>query len=141
MIDIKLIRESPDIVRAGIAKKHKDVSLVDQVITVDTKRRELRQQTETKQAQQNQKSSEILQVSEEEREALKIELRTLSDQIKSANKRLAELDEQFLTIIRQIPNLPEPEVPEGESDRQNVVIKEVGNLPYFGFKPRDHEQL
>ncbi|MBU6389631.1 serine--tRNA ligase [Patescibacteria group bacterium] len=141
MIDIKIIRENPDLVRAGITKKRGNVGLVDEVLAVDAERRELRQQTETLQAEQNKGSAAMASATPEERERQRDRLKEVSDQIQAGRGRLAELDAQYLMLMRQIPNLPDAEVPEGGSDKENVVIKTVGDKPAFDFTPKDHEQL
>lgn len=141
MIDIKLIRENPDLVRAGIAKKHGDISLVDTLIAVDSKRKELRQNTETKQAEQNQASLKMAQATPETKEELRSELKKLSDSIKEQKSELQELDDDYLALMRQIPNLPHSDVPEGASDKDNVVIRTEGIKPEFSFTPKDHEKL
>ncbi len=141
MIDIKLVRENPDLIRAAIRKKHGEIGLVDQLITVDGERKTLRQETENLQAEQNKYSAAMPQVSAEEREGLRGQLKELSDKIKEQKTRLAELDLQYLVLMRQIPNIPAPEVPEGASDKENVVVKTIGEKPGFAFTPKDHEQL
>jgi seryl-tRNA synthetase len=141
MIDPKLLREQPDLVRAGIAKKCGDVSLVDQAIVVDTERRTLRLDTETKQAEQNQFSAKMAQATQDEREQLRGQLKTLSDAIQGQKIRLSELDASYLQLMRQIPNIPASEVPDGTSDKQNVVIRTVGEKKHFDFAPKDHEEL
>jgi len=141
MIDIKLIREDPDLVRGAITKKHGDLSLVDAVLKIDAERRTLRQETEAKQAEQNKFSAEVAKASEAEREKLRGQLKELSDAIKEGSRRLTELDEQFLIVMRQIPNIPTADVPDGASDKENVVVKTVGEKPVFDFEPLDHEKL
>jgi len=141
MLDIKLIRDNPDLVKAGLAKKQTDTSLVDRVLQVDAERKILRQETEAKQAEQNQASTRMAAASPEERENLRGELKALSDTIKASNERLANLDAQWLVLMRQIPNLPAPEVPDGTSDKENQVVKTIGEKPHFDFQPKDHETL
>lgn len=141
MIDIKLIRENPDLVRAGIAKKHEDVTLVDRILTVDLERRTLRGETEGKQAEQNRFSETMAKATPEEREGLREQLKTLSDSIKTAKARLNELDQEYASLMWQIPNIPAAEVPEGASDKENVVVRTVGEKAQFNFQPKDHEEL
>lgn len=139
MIDIKLIRENPDLVKTGITKKQVDPALVDAVLKVDEERRHLRQDTEVKQAEHKAQSKEMAANSgnQERRRQLK----ELSDQIKAASQRLIELDARYLSLMRQIPNLPAGDVPEGTSDQENVVLRSWGDQPRFGFEIKDHEQL
>ena len=141
MIDIKLIREQPDLVRAGMLKKHVSTSLLDEVMVVDGERRTLRQDTEELQAEQNRQTAEMPNLSTEERESRKEHLKALSERIKAKRAGLADLDERYLILMRQIPNLPAAEVPEGSSDKDNVVLRTEGVKPEFAFRPKDHEEL
>jgi seryl-tRNA synthetase len=141
MIDIKLIRENPDLVRAGMQKKHVDTALLDEVITLDTERRVLRQETESLQAEQNQYTAKMPSLSNEERESLKAQLKELSENIKEKRTKLSDLDDRYLVLMRQIPNIPAAEVPEGASDKENVVVKTIGEKPQFTFQPKSHEEL
>jgi seryl-tRNA synthetase len=141
MIDIKLIREQPDLVKAALAKKHVDETLLPRIIAVDTERRTLRQETEKQQAALNKSSLEMGKLDPAGREKLRGELKSLSDTIKTQREKLADLDRQYLEIMRQIPNLPTEDVPEGTSDKENVVIRTVGEKTVFNFTPQDHEVL
>lgn len=139
MLDIKLIREQPDLVRNGIRKKHTNEAVLDELIRVDTERRKLRQETEANQANQNTLSSQM--PTSENKEELRAQLKTLSDEIKVQRAQLSELDEKYLVLMRQIPNIPAAEVPDGATDKQNVVVKTVGEPKKFDFIPKDHEKL
>jgi seryl-tRNA synthetase len=141
MIDIKLIREQPDLVKAGIAKKRGDLSLVDQVVSVDEQRRTLRQDTEAKQAEQNLASNEMAKATPEIRENLRGQLKELSNAIATQKDQLAALDAQYLVLMRQIPNIPAVEVPDGASDKENIVVRTEGVKPEFAFPVKDHEEL
>lgn len=141
MIDPKLLREHPDLVRAGMQRKHLDPAPLDELLTLDTKRLELRRTTEASQAELNKASQEMAQASPEQREGVRAQLRDLSDGIKANNTQLAELDERWQVLMRQIPNLPAADVPEGASDKENVVIRTEGTKPEFSFIPKDHEEL
>lgn len=141
MIDIKLIREQPDLVRTAIQKKGLSEVPLDEVIKLDAERRELRIQTENLEAEQNKRSEEMAKTSPEERENLRTNLKELSDKVKEGRTKLAELDQHFIVLMRQIPNIPAADVPDGKSDKDNVVIKTVGEKPQFSFKPKDHEEI
>lgn len=141
MIDIKLVRETPEVVRGALLKKHMNVSLLDRIIQVDSSRRSLRQSLESNLAEQNRFNGEIPKMSAAEKEQAKGKLKELSDKIKTQKNELAELDSQYLIIMRQIPNIPAAEVPEGESDKDNVVVRTVGKKRDFKFTPKDHEEL
>lgn len=141
MLDPKIIREQTDIVRAGLAKKHGDTQLVDRFLELDQKRRSLQTSVEKFQAELNIASTEMAAAAPEEREVKRESLRELSDKVKTGAAALTELEAELLLIHRQIPNLPASDVPEGETDKENVVVKTVGKKPEFTFEPKDHEAL
>lgn len=141
MLDLKLIREETDRVRAGMARKGVDQAVLDELLSVDEERRQARALTEQGQAELNAQSSKMASATPDEREKLRDELRALSDNVKNQERILAELDERVLVLHRQIPNLPDDEVPNGASDKENVVIRTEGGRPDFGFALKDHEEL
>lgn len=141
MLDPKIIREQPDLVRAGIQKKHGDTKLVDAFLVLDENRRTLQQEAQDKQTELNRASEAMASASPEERESKRAELRTLSDANKELQAKVAELDATWKTALRQIPNLPSSDVPEGESDKENVVVRHEGAKPEFAFPVKDHETL
>lgn len=141
MIDSKLLREQPDLVREGMRKKHTNTNLLDQLLVVDGERRSLRQDSEALQAEQNRQSAEMPNLSLEERNERKEHLKALSEQIKAKRAGLSDLDESYLILMRQIPNIPSEDVPEGSSDKDNLVIRTEGTKPTFNFRPKDHEEL
>ena len=141
MLDIKLIREQPDTVRLGMLKKQANVQLLDELLVVDGERRTLRQDTEELQAQQNQQTAEMPNLDAETRESRKEYLKALSEQIKAKRSGLADLDQRYLTLMRQIPNVPAADVPEGSSDKENVILRTEGEKPEFAFVAKDHEEL
>jgi seryl-tRNA synthetase len=141
MLDIKLIREQTDRVRAGMARKGADQAVLDELLTLDAERRDLRALTEKAQADLNARSAEMAQATPEERERLRGELKELSDNTRNNERALAELEERILVLHRQIPNIPDDEVPTGASDKENLVIRTEGTRKDFGFEPRNHEEL
>ncbi|CAN5192022.1 serine--tRNA ligase [soil metagenome] len=141
MLDPKIIRDQPDLVKQGLAKKHGDTQLVDRFLDLDSKRRALQGRVEQFQAELNSASEEMAQAAPEAREEKRSALRELSDKVKTGSSELTELEAEVLLIHRQIPNLPSSDVPEGSSDKENVVVKTVGEKPVFDFEPKDHEAL
>ena len=135
MLDIKLIRENPDQVREAIRFKHCDERILDQLLQVDEERRALRLDTETKQAEQNQASLKMRAATPEERDAAREGLRAVSETIQKQNVRLTELDGEYIQLMRQIPNLAKPDVPAGTSEKENILVKTVGEKPAFTYMP------
>lgn len=141
MLDPKLIREQPDLIRAGMARKGVDQAILDDWLALDAQRTELRRLTEQGQADLNARSGEMAQAAPEDREKLRTELRELSDNVQNSERALADLEERLLVLHRQIPNLPAVEVPTGVSDKDNVVERTEGARLDFGFPALDHETL
>jgi len=142
MLDVKRIREDPEAVKAGARKKRLPVDdLVDRVLVLDSERRRLAQERDELKAQQNRVGKEIARLQGEERERLKKEMGEVASRAKSLDSRLEVIEAEIGESLLRIPNLPAPEVPEGESDRDNVEVKRRGEPRRFDFKPRDHLEL
>lgn len=141
MLDPKIIREQPEIVRAGMQKKCMGTAVLDELITVDAERYQLRQSTEQKQSELNAASKEMGQADQATRDSMREKLRELSDTVKEHNEKLSELDARWTILMRQIPNLPASDVPEGKTDKENVVTRTEGEKRMFDFTPKDHEEL
>jgi seryl-tRNA synthetase len=123
MLDPKLIRESPDIVRAAIAKKHLDVDL-DAVLAIDVSWRELLQEVEKLRGQQKAANSAMASLPKGSPgfEAKKAEMKVVSAQMKEREVQLKETEEKFRHAMLLIPNLPHASVPEGRTPEENVVF-------------------
>lgn len=130
MIDIKLIREQPDVVKQGVAKKNYDPSKIDELLELDKKRLEILQKTESLRQERNTLTKENF----ERGKGIKEELKNLEPQ-------LEELDKDFKSLLNQIPNLPSEDVPVGKSEEENIELRKVGEIPKFDFEPKDHVEL
>jgi len=138
MLDIKFIRENPGKVKKGCQVKQVKVD-IDRFLEVDKKRRETLRALEDMRAQKNKGSEEIAKA-KEEREKKKIilkmqELDKNSDRLK---RSLALLEREFDKLMLCLPNLPREGVPVGKDERDNVVLRKVGERPKFDFKPRGY---
>ncbi|HKV44035.1 MAG TPA: serine--tRNA ligase [bacterium] len=140
MVDLKLIREQPDLFRAGLRKKRADPGLVDRALDADRRRRELVQQVEALRAAQNRASQEIPNLSGAARGERIEEMKRIAAQVKAQEPPLQEAEAGLQAVLLQIPNLPHPSVPEGGPD-DSVTLRVVGTPPEFDFKPRDHVEL
>jgi len=130
MIDIKLIRENPDLVRAGVKSKGYPDTIVDTVIELDKKRRELLVHTESLRAKRNQITKDQIE-----------EAKQIKQQLKDAEPELEAIEKQLSTALNNIPNLPDPSVPQGKNDAENKEIKKWGTIRQFDFTPKDHLTL
>ena len=142
MIDINLIRENPDIVRAALRKRQEDPGPVDQVLKFDEERRAIIQQVEGLKAERNTVSKEISKMKDQAARQEKIDqMRIVGEQIDVLDQNLRNVEAQLDAIMSVIPNIPEPDVPLGVDESENVIIKTVGELPEFDFTPQAHWDL
>jgi seryl-tRNA synthetase len=140
MVDLKLIREQPDAFRDALRKKRADPRLVDRVLEIDRRRRELVQQVEALRAAQNRASQEIPRLAGPDREERIAAMKRIAAQAKALEPALQAADATLEALLLQIPNPPHPSVPEGGPD-DSVTLRVVGAPPEFGFPPRDHVDL
>lgn len=128
MLDAKLLRESPDLVRAAIAKKHLEVNL-DEVLAIDNAWRAQLQEVESLRARQKAANSAMAALPKGSPEFLaKVgEMKAVSQQVKEQDARLKETEEKFRQAMLSIPNLPHASVPEGRTPEENVVFSMHGS--------------
>ena len=142
MLDINLFRESPDVVRQNLAKRHMDPGIVDQILEIDAERRALLTQVEALKADRNSVSKEIGKSKDQAERQAKIEaMRLVGDQITNLDERIRQVDEALNAAVSAIPNLLRAEVPEGKDESENVVVRVVGQIPEFDFTPVPHWDL
>jgi seryl-tRNA synthetase len=140
MLDIRFIRQHPDLVKAGAAKKHIPVD-IDRLLEVDEERRALLAQVDALRAERNAASGRIAQMKDEEKQQAIAEMKKVSAQIKTLEEGLRSVEEQYDALMLSVPNVPADEVPEGETDADNVEVRRWGAPPRFDFEPRDHVDL
>ena len=139
MIDIKLIRENPELVKENIKKKFQDekLPLVDEVIQLDKDVREAKGKGDALRAERNRISKEIgflmKQGKKDEADAAKAQVKEMGDEMEALEKREAELAEEIKNRMYVIPNIIDPSVPIGKDDSQNVEIEKFGEpfVPEF----------
>ncbi|MBI5358242.1 serine--tRNA ligase [Candidatus Amesbacteria bacterium] len=130
MIDIKLIREQPDLVRQGTADKGYNVKIVDLAVELDKKHRGLMTQIENLRAKRNQLNKDQM----EEGKQIKIQLKELEPQLDEVGKNLFE-------VLNQIPNPPLSLSPKGKNEKDNVEVRKWGTPRKFDFVAKDHLEL
>ncbi len=141
MLDIKLVRSNPELVKEGMRRRGKDMdALIDEVCAIDEKRREVSAETEAMKARQNAVSKQIPMLKKEGKDTTEIfaEMKELSAKIKEGDEKLAELEEKQKAIIMNIPNIPHESVPAGADDSQNLEVRRVGEPRKFDFEPKAH---
>lgn len=143
MLDIKLIRENPALVKEKLILRNEDTSSVDKIVALDKSRLELILKTDTLKELRNKVSDEIaLMKKNKEDSGEKItEMKKVSEEIKQLDDELRKYDADIDILMRYIPNLPDDSVPPGKSEKDNIEVRKSGVRKNFDFKVKDHVQL
>ncbi|MBI2628406.1 MAG: serine--tRNA ligase [Candidatus Niyogibacteria bacterium] len=141
MLDIKFIRENPDLIKAAARKKRVDFD-VNELLKTDEERKNLLAKIEELRAKQNKVSEGIVRIKNEAEKQAAIEIsRALKNELSARENEFRKLDERWRDLMLAVPNIPDPEVPEGESDAQNKEIRKWEETPRFDFPIKDHLAL
>ncbi|RUM67796.1 MAG: serine--tRNA ligase [Sulfurospirillum sp.] len=140
MIDLKVLQNSFDEVAKKLEKKGIDSNLLEELKQISTKLKEQKALLENLQASQNAKSKLFPQYQKEGKDinTLKEELAKNKQQISIEQEALRELEKSLEDLALNIPNIPDPDVPDGKDEEDNIVLKEVLNIPQFDFTPKEH---
>ena len=147
MLDIKFVRENPEIVKQNIRNKFQDkkLPLVDEVLELDKRNREIKQEVEALRAERNKLSKEIgglmKQGKKEEAEEVKRQVAASADRINELSAEEAEVEEKLKTNMMVIPNIIDPSVPIGKDDSQNVEIEKFGEPVVPDFEVPYHTDI
>lgn len=142
MLDLKWIRDNPQLVTDGAAKKNVQVD-VNALLELDQQRRELITRTEELKKQRNELSAQVGKMLKagENADAIKEQVRVIGDEAAAHSARLTEMDSEVQDRLWHIPNIPHASVPEGRDETANVVVREWGEKPKFDFQPKPHWEL
>lgn len=141
MLDIKFIRENKDVIASAITKKRVDLN-IEELITLDDKRRALLADFEQKRSLQNATSTKITQAaSPDERTRLIADMKVVKGDMEKSETELKEVMKDWQSLMLRVPNVPDVSVPDGTSDADNKEIKVWGDKPQFAFVPKDHIEL
>ena len=143
MIDIKFLRENPDVVRASQKGRGENVELVDQIIAIDEIKRAAVSEFETLRQEQNVLSKSVGAAKGDEKAALLANAKELADKVKAADAKRSEIEEKAKALLLQLSNLLDTEAPIG-GEEDFVTIEHVGTPRDFtkdGFEPKDHVEL
>jgi seryl-tRNA synthetase len=142
MLDINLIRETPDVVRKALADRQMDASPVDAILQLDEKRRVLLGQVESLKAERNVVSKEIGKMKDAADRQSKIEaMRVVGDQIGELDKLVEGVESELNGLTSTLPNIPDERTPYGKSEDENVVLRTIGKPRKFDFTPLPHWDL
>jgi seryl-tRNA synthetase len=146
MLELALIRSNPELVKAGLKKKHfKDMWLVDELLGVDEKRRKVQQSLEEIRNKENVLAKEIgelfKQGKKEDAGQKKAQALGLKEESARLSGELADLEDSQTDVLIQLPNLPHASVPEGKAPEENEVVKQVGEIPVLHADAQAHWDL
>ena len=147
MLDIKFLRENPDVVKQNIKNKFQDrkLPLVDEVIELDKENREIKQEVQALRADRNKLSKQIgalmAQGKKEEAEEVKKEVAASGAKIDELSAREKEVEEKIKTIMMTIPNIIDPSVPVGKDDSENVEIERFGEPVVPDYEVPYHAEI
>lgn len=144
MLDIAYIRNNPEIVRNACSQKQLDPTVVDELLQIDEKRRETQGAVDEIRRQINDNADAIkalVQAGKKPTSDLVNKGKKIKEQLKQSEPALKELEEEYQKLMYQIPNVPAKDVPVGEDESGNQVVRQVGQLPKFDFEPKPHHEL
>ncbi|PWK90835.1 seryl-tRNA synthetase [Lentzea atacamensis] len=140
MIDLKVLRENPEIVRASQRARGEDEGVVDSLLSADERRRTAISRADTLRAEQRVLGKEVGKAKGDERNALLVKAKDLATEVKAAEAEQAATALEVNELLAKIPNLVHPDAPVGGED-DFVVLKTVGEPRQFDFEPQDHLDL
>ncbi len=139
MLDIKMIRSNPEEVQRRLARRKKRYR-IDELVVMDEERRNLLVLVENLKSKKNKVSEEVakLKRAKQDAEALIAEMKTVGDEIKEYDDKVRELDQKIDELILTLPNLPNEEIPDGESEADNKEIRKFSEPTKFDYEPKAH---
>lgn len=142
MLDIRAIRQNPEVLVKALEKRHAKVDLTE-FLELDKKRRALITETEQMKSKQNEASKLIPAYKKEGKDtsALMAEMKEISEKVKVLDNEIRDIDEKIEKIILMIPNMPNDLVPEGADDQDNEEVRRFGEPRQFEFEPKPHWEL
>lgn len=142
MLDLKLIRSDPERVKRALARRGA-AEEVDTLLALDARRRELLPEVEGAQAERKTLSKQIGEAKQRGEDAAKqMEVvQGLKERIETGKAELEEVGAELDRVAAALPNLPDPDAPDGMTEEDAVVMREVGERPSFDFEPRDHLEI
>lgn len=137
MLDIKFIRQNPELIKEAIRKKYIDLDL-NRLLNVDEKKSELLKEIENLRAGQNKLAEEIAGLKGKERDEKISESKNIKETLQKKEGEYKKIEEEFNGLALKIPNVPDPSVPEGKDESFNLEIRKWGERPVFDFPAKDY---
>lgn len=141
MLDIKFVRANPDKVKAAVKSRNGNLdAVVDELLEIDEKRRELTAQVESMKAEQNIASKQIPSYKKEGKDIseLMARMKTISEKIKEDDSELSSLEDRQKVLLLNLPNIPHESVPVGHDDSDNKEVRRNGTPKEFAYEPKAH---
>jgi len=142
MLDLKLIRSDPERIKAALARRGA-AEEVDRLLALDARRRELLPEIEGAQAERKTLSKQIGEAKQKGEDAAEPmeAVQGLKERIETGRGELEKVEAELEQVAAALPNLPDPDAPDGMTEEDAVVLREVGTRPSFDFEPRDHLEI
>ena len=141
MLDLQLIRERPDYVKAQIARLHAEAS-IDDILEQDRRRRELLTDLEGLRAQMNAASKEVGRTRDSaQRQALMDQVRGWKERVPALEEEVRQVEGRLNALLLEVPNLPHERTPDGRDESENVLVRAVGEPRALDFAPQAHWDL
>ena len=139
MLDIKVLRQEPERIKEALKKRFNPLD-IEPAIELDKQRRAILAEVEQKKAKQNEITKQIPQMKKngENTDQIFAEMKELSNDIKADDEKVRDIDEQLRNFMLRIPNIPNPEVPVGKDDTENVELRKFSEPRKFDFEPKAH---
>lgn len=143
MLDIKRIRENLDGIKKAMERRGEKAFSLDEVVKLDDERRKILQEVEVMKNELNIASKNMPNLIKEGKdvEIEKVKLKELSDKIKIIDQNLKQVEDKMEYLLMRIPNVPHPEVPQGETDEDNVEVRTWGETTNFDFESKAHWEI
>lgn len=143
MLDLKLIRNNPDLVRESLINRGEDAAPLDELLTLDEKHRKVLAEVEELRSRRNKVSQEIAQCKRKGQDPGDIleQMRDVSDRIKELDGEIRELGDQINALLLRMPNIPHSSIPVGPTEAENVEVRRWGSPRKFDFEPKPHWDL
>jgi len=141
MLDMKVIRQNPELVKTACRNRNKDLdAVVDEILAIDAERRAITSEADELKAQQNQASKQIPAIKKAGGDVSEImaKMKEISAKVGELNAKLGELEAKQRDLALSIPNIPHASVPVGKDDTENVEIRRWGEPKQFPFEPKAH---
>ena len=140
MHDLNFIRENPNLFDLGLKKRFLEPQS-QIILDLDLKKRDLLTKSQDLRSERKNLSASFSQLNDDDKALLQKKVQDIKNDIDQYENEISKIDSQLKDILSSLPNLPHADVPVGEDEKSNIIIKKMGNIPTFSFKPKPHYEL